>query len=109
MQGSDFILFTSKSESKDDKGLCHFYKKDGEWVIVTDEEYEQKRDQLPIGCFATNVDLENLNLELLPDFDSLQTKLDETSEDHKVNYVYYKTDENSIVTLDESKLYDSSL
>jgi hypothetical protein len=89
--------------------LYHFYKKDGQWVTVSDKEYEEKRDELPIGCFATNVDLEELNLEVLPDFDLLQTKIDETSEDHKVNYVYYKTDENSKVTLDELKLYDSSL
>lgn len=35
------------------RGLIHFYKQGGEWHFVTEDEYEQKKHELPALCFAT--------------------------------------------------------
>lgn len=34
-------------EKPDAQGLIHFYKKDGSWVFVTQEEYEEKKGEIP--------------------------------------------------------------
>lgn len=35
------------------RGLIHFYKQGDEWHFVTEDEYEQKKHELPALCFAT--------------------------------------------------------
>lgn len=52
-------------------GLLHFYKKNNEWVFVTEDEYEVQRSQLPPLTFATWCPIENMDARTWHDLDKV--------------------------------------
>ena len=53
------------------KGLIHFFKKDGSWNFVTEEEYEEKKGDLPRLCFATRTPIASFSDKTFPDLDAV--------------------------------------
>lgn len=47
LKGEEKKTVSIVPEKPDAQGLIHFYKKDGNWVFVTQEEYEEKKGEIP--------------------------------------------------------------
>lgn len=58
-------------EGKKAKGLLHLYKQNGEWKYVTEEDYEEKKAELPDLCFAIKCPIENLTSLDWPDLEAI--------------------------------------
>ena len=62
------------SDGRTLKGILHFYKKDGKWVYVSQEE--SKTHDFPDICFAIRSPMKNIELnENWPDLDKLATEI----------------------------------
>jgi len=60
-------------DKPDATGLTHFFKKDGNWAFVTDDEYDEKKVDLPDLCFATRHPISNLSDKSFADLPALQS------------------------------------
>lgn len=58
------------------KGMIHFYKKDDEWKFVSQDEYEEKKGELPKLCFATHQSISDFKNRPWADLDSLAAQVD---------------------------------
>ena len=56
-------------------GLVHFFKKGGNWVFVTEDEYEAKKNELPQLCFATRYPIANFSEKNFPDLEALGSQV----------------------------------
>jgi len=59
----------------DATGLIHFFKKDGNWEFVTQEEYETKKEQLPKLCFATRYPISDFSERNFPDLTVIENSV----------------------------------
>jgi hypothetical protein len=66
-------------DGKKAKGILHFYKKDGAWVFVTEDEFEQRKSELPDLCFAIKSPIEDIETKEWPDLDALTKEVFESS------------------------------
>lgn len=60
----------SKSE-----GLLHFYNKNNAWHFVTQEEYLNKKNELPDICFATKHPIDSIETKTWPNLESLADEI----------------------------------
>jgi len=58
-------------DGKKAKGLLHLYKQNGVWKFVTEEDYEQRKAELPDLCFAIKCPIENLTSLDWPDLEAI--------------------------------------
>ena len=61
------------------EGLAHFFKRDAEWHFVTASDYEARRGELPLVCFATRNSVKEFATRDFPNLEALAAQL-ETSE-----------------------------
>ena len=52
-------------------GLIHFYKSGDEWKFITEDEYEEKKGELPALSFACRHSIEDFKEKTLPDLTAL--------------------------------------
>jgi hypothetical protein len=57
------------------QGLVHFYKKEGEWQFVSEDEYEAKKSELPDLCLVIKCPIEDLPSREWPDLDALAQEI----------------------------------
>lgn len=57
------------------KGILHFYKKEGKWHYVSQEDYEAKKDSLPDLCLAIKCPITDLEQKDFPDLEKLSKEV----------------------------------
>jgi hypothetical protein len=66
-------------------GLIHFYKKGDEWVFLSEDEYKEKKNEIPDICFATKYPIDDIPSKEWPDLVALaQEVIDQGSKDQIV-------------------------
>ena len=52
-------------------GLIHFYKQEGSWKYVTEDEFEAKKAELPKLTYATRHSIQGFNDKVFADLEAL--------------------------------------
>jgi len=63
-------------EAPEEKGLIHFYRKDGAWQYVKESEYESKKAELPLITFATKQVIDDFANKEWPDLENLAKEME---------------------------------
>lgn len=78
-------------DKPDATGLIHYYKnkEDGNWVFVTEDEYEAKKEDLPRLCFATRASISDFSEKKFVDLEALESQLTFESEGEPSYYAKF--------------------
>lgn len=87
-------------EKPEASGLIHFYKKDGSWAFVTEEEYEEKKSELPKLSFATRHPISDFTSKTFADLVALESQMSFEADGEPQYYAKYTLGESE----DESPL-----
>ena len=76
-------------EKPEAKGLIHFFKKDGNWAFVTEDEYEEKKSELPKLSFASRHPISDFNSKTFADLAALESQLTFAADGEPQYYAKY--------------------
>jgi hypothetical protein len=75
----DSLYAHTLPDGKQVRGLLHFFKRDGEWHFIPEDEYEARKSELPDLSFAIKCPIEDLTSLEWPDLDEVAKEVFETA------------------------------